>query len=144
MNHPDEAESLLKSGLNCCQAMLMAYAAEHGLTREDAMRIGSGFGGGMGGMGGMGLTCGAVTGAYMVIGLKYPRPDREHGAESSRRVQAFSQRFCRAHGTCACRELLGYDISTPEGNAAAREAGAFQRVCPKLVRSAAEILDQVL
>lgn len=141
MTHADDAEAVFKSGLNCCQAVLMAYAAENGLAREDAMRLASGFGAGMGGMG---LTCGAVTGAFMVIGLKYPRRDRDTAERSAQLVQQFTERFCQQNRSICCRELLGRDISTPEGRAAAREQGLFQTVCPKLVRGAAETLDGLL
>lgn len=141
MNHAEDAEAIFKSGLNCCQAVLMAYAQEYGLSREQAMSLGSGFGGGMGGMG---LTCGAVTGAFMVIGLKYPRRDRGSAERSVQRVREFTSRFCQKHSSICCRELLGQDISTPEGNAAARAQGLFQSVCPRMVADAAVILDEVL
>lgn len=141
MTHADNAEIIFKSGLNCCQAVLMAFAAEHGLSREEAMRLGSAFGGGMGGMG---LTCGAVTGAFMVIGLKHPRRDRATAGPSTQLVQQFTQRFRQRNDSICCRELLGQDISTPEGNTAAREAGLFQTLCPRLVRDAADILEQLV
>jgi C_GCAxxG_C_C family probable redox protein len=141
MTHADDAEAVFKSGLNCCQSVLMAFAAEHGLSREQAMHLASGFGGGMGRMG---LTCGAVTGAFMVIGLKYPRHDRATAERSAQLVQQFTQRFCRQNRSICCRELLGQDISTPQGHAAARADGLFQTVCPRLVRSAADTLDELL
>ncbi len=141
MSHPDDAEAIFGTGLNCCQAILSAFAEEYGLTVDDARRLGSGFGGGMGGMG---LTCGAVTGAFMVIGLKHPRLDRASGAKSIQLVQEFSRRFTAARGSIGCRELIGYDISTPQGNQAAREAGVFKSICPVAVKTAAEILDELL
>ncbi|MCC7145868.1 MAG: C_GCAxxG_C_C family protein [Phycisphaeraceae bacterium] len=141
MSHADDAEAIFKSGLNCCQAVLLAYAAEHGLSRDDAMRVGSGFGGGMGNMA---MTCGAVTGAIMVIGLKHPRRDRATAEPSAQRVQQFAQRFCQQNRSLCCRELLGHDISTPDGKASARASGVFQAICPQLVRSAAGILEELL
>ena len=50
---------------NCCQAVLMAFRDECGLTEEEAMRLGAHFGSGMR----HGSTCGAVTGALMVLGM---------------------------------------------------------------------------
>jgi C_GCAxxG_C_C family probable redox protein len=47
--------------------VLSTYGPQFGLDRESAVRIAKAFGSGMG----MGETCGAVTGALMVIGLKH-------------------------------------------------------------------------
>jgi C_GCAxxG_C_C family probable redox protein len=141
MTRADEAESLFKSGMNCCQAVLMAFAEQHGLSRDDAMRLGSGFGGGMGRMG---LTCGAVTGAFMAIGLKHPRPNRESAEPSAHLVQQMAWQFCKRHGSTECRQLLGEDISTPEGHDKARDSKLFLTICPKLVHDAAEILEGLL
>ena len=141
MSHADEAEALHRSGLNCCQAIAMTFAEEYGLPRDQAMRVASGFGGGMGGLG---MTCGAVTGAFMVIGLKHPRPDRASAGASSSLVRDFVRRFQATHGSINCRELLGCDISTPQGHQAARDAGLFEKTCPPAIRDAAELLDDLL
>ncbi|HET6427029.1 MAG TPA: C-GCAxxG-C-C family protein [Phycisphaerae bacterium] len=139
--HADDAEAVFRSGLNCCQAVVMAFAEEHGLGREDAKRLASAFGGGISGMG---LTCGAVTGALFVIGLKHPRHDPGSAAASVKVAREFTRRFSAENSSIACRDLLGRDISTPEGMEAARAAGLFQTLCPALVRKAAEILDDLL
>lgn len=41
-----------------------------------------------------------------------------------------------------CRELPGCDISTEEGMEKARENNLFDIVCPKMVQTAAEILEE--
>ena len=41
-------------------------------------------------------------------------------------------------------ELLGYDLSKPEEKAVILEKNLFRRVCPDLIRSAVEILDEFL
>jgi hypothetical protein len=55
-----------------------------------------------------------------------------------------SQRFIRAfeewNGSTFCPELLGCNISTPEGLAEARQKGRFKSRCTKLVRNAVEIV----
>lgn len=61
------AVSNLACGYSCSEAVVAAYAPLFGMARETAARISAGFGGGMA----QGKTCGAVTGAYMVISLKY-------------------------------------------------------------------------
>jgi hypothetical protein len=80
----------------------------------------------------------------MVIGLAHPRRDRQGAAASSQRVQEFTRLFCQQNRSISCRELLGHDISTPACHEAARAAGVFQTICPKLVGDAATILEQVL
>ena len=48
------------------------------------------------------------------------------------------------NGALTCRELLGHDLNTPEGEAAAAEDDVFKKVCPGLVASSAEILSEIL
>ena len=66
----DRAEKALEvkhqMGINCCQAVLLAYKDELNKTEEELLRLGSGFGGGMGCMEG---SCGALIGAVMVASL---------------------------------------------------------------------------
>ena len=64
MRHADAAKLDHERLFNCAQAMLGAYAEELGLDRAQALKVATGFGGGMGRMGG---TCGVITGAYMVL-----------------------------------------------------------------------------
>ena len=68
MSRVEQAVSCFQGGFNCSQAVLSTYAQDFGLDREAALKLAAGFGGGMGRMAG---TCGAVTGAFMVLGLKH-------------------------------------------------------------------------
>ena len=52
---------------NCCQAVACAFAREVGVSEEVLFKAGEGFGLGMGGMEG---TCGALSGAIMLAGMK--------------------------------------------------------------------------
>ena len=63
MSYQEKATELHESGCNCCQAVLIPFAAECGLTEEQAFRLGSHFGAGMR----CGSTCGALTGALMAL-----------------------------------------------------------------------------
>jgi C_GCAxxG_C_C family probable redox protein len=99
-------------------------------------------------MGRLGEVCGAVTGAFMVIGLKHGKSRLEDDNNETREkayalVYEFADRFHACNGSILCRELLGCDISTPEGRAQAREKGLFNDLCPKLVGDAVEILEQM-
>ena len=133
-----------RSGFSCSQAILSAFAEQFGLDRDTALRIAAGFGGGMGRMAG---TCGAVTGAYMVLGLKFgvtDAADRQAKEALYERVREFSRRFAARHGSTTCRDLLGCDMSTPEGLARVTQEKLPATLCPPFVQSAAEILEELL
>jgi C_GCAxxG_C_C family probable redox protein len=136
MKRIGEAVNSFKNGLNCSQALLSAFSGELGLDKKTAKKIASGFGGGMGCTG---ETCGAVTGAVMVIGLR-------HG--DSGKAAAFTkellERFRDRNGTVLCRSLLDCDISTDEGMAKARKENLFTARCPKFVEDAAGIVEELV
>ncbi len=94
-----------------------------------------------------GETCGAVTGALMVIGLHHAKT-RKGDDDSRERAYALSQELMDAfrdrNGSLLCRELLGVDVSTPEGMRTVRERDLFRTVCPKFVESAGEILEKLV
>ena len=93
-----ETGAQLKRRMNCCQAVLMAFADKLGKSEDELMRLGSGFGSGMGTMEG---TCGALVGAIMVSSLT-----SEPGAAmpNSRAIMA---KFKELSGATICRELKG-------------------------------------
>ena len=93
-----EAGAQLKRKMNCCQAVLMAYADRLGKSEDELMRLGSGFGSGMGTMEG---TCGALVGAIMVSSLV-----SEQGAAMPN-SRAIMSRFKELSGATVCRDLKG-------------------------------------
>jgi C_GCAxxG_C_C family probable redox protein len=143
MSDVDVAENLFRTGCACSQAVLGTYAPRYGLDEDRAMRVAAGFAGGMR----MAGTCGAVTGAFMVFGLAYcgdscrTMDGRKAAYEA---VTSFAHQFSRRHGSLLCRELLGCDISTPEGAKLAQEKGLFRTKCPRLVRDAAGLVEAML
>jgi C_GCAxxG_C_C family probable redox protein len=143
MSRIETAVSRFAEGYNCSQAVLSAYAGQLGLDEETAMKIAAGFGGGMGRMAD---TCGAVTGAFMVLGLQCGQasPDRQAKEAIYRRIREYADRFRTRHGSLLCRELLECDISVPEGLQRARELELFSKTCPRFVRDACEILEEML
>jgi len=144
MGKAQQAVALHGRGCNCAQAVLCAFAGELGLEEQSALRIATGFGGGMGRTG---STCGAVTGAYMVLGLARGMRDPE---EKNRKdatytlVREFAERFQKKQGAVGCRELLGVDVSTVEGLKLAHERDLFSTRCNELIRDAVNVLQGVL
>ncbi|MFN2285513.1 MAG: C-GCAxxG-C-C family protein [Anaerolineae bacterium] len=144
MSRIEEAVAYFAEGFSCAQSVCAAYAPLYGMEREMALRAAGAFGGGMGRSG---QICGAVTGAIIVIGLKYGKTQAEDNAtrETCYALAAeFIRRFEERHGALTCPGLLGCHIGTPEGRALAHEKGLYASICANLVRDAAEILEAVL
>jgi hypothetical protein len=83
----------------------------------------------------------------MVIGLKHGRvraEDREIRDLAYSLVNKFAKEFESRHGSIVCRELLGFDLSTPEGKQLAEERWPDRMPCRQLVRDAAQILSEIL
>ena len=144
MSEVEEAVSCFSEGFMCSQAVLTAYAGQFSMDRETALKVSAAFGGGMGRMGEI---CGAVTGAFMVIGLKYGRiavTDTKSHEKTNRLVKEFVGRFKSLNGSIVCRELLGCDLSTPDGQKTFVDRKLRDTLCAKFVRDAAEIVQQLL
>jgi len=144
--HPGDATAVavetFRDGINCTQAILAAWGSRHGLDRDTAMKLGGAFGSGMN----MGETCGAVTGALMIIGLRHAKVSKAgflSRDRTERETLEFIERFKTRNGTVSCKELLGCDLGTPEGRTAARRDRSFKTRCPNFVRDAAEILEEM-
>ena len=122
------AVSNLKAGYSCSEAVLIAYGPDLGLAKDAAFKIASGFGGGMG----LKDTCGAVTAACMVIGLKYGAAGVEdsYSRQLTHEIMAcFVKRFQVLQGSILCRDLIGgMDISGPQGRANIREKGRVPQI----------------
>ncbi len=144
MTKSDDAAECFNKGYNCSQSVLYAYCDQFGMDKEQALKVAGAFGAGMGRMC---ETCGAVTGAFMVIGLKYGKvkvEDEPTKEKAYALVREFSEKFKAKNGSIVCRELLGCDMGTPEGMKFAKEHQLHTAVCPKLVRDAADILERIL
>ncbi|MFW9872830.1 MAG: C-GCAxxG-C-C family protein [Candidatus Thorarchaeota archaeon] len=144
MSRVEQAVSCFQDGFNCSQSILSTFSVEYGLNRDIALKLATGIGGGTGLLG---KTCGAVTGALMVIGLKYGKDSIEDDAAAEKTfslVQEFIKEFTEINGSSTCDDLLDCDISTPEGLNTAKEKNLFTTLCPNFVRTSAEILEKIL
>jgi C_GCAxxG_C_C family probable redox protein len=144
MSLADECVKMFEEGFNCSQAVCVTYGKQFGVEKDTALRIASGFGGGIGRMGD---TCGAVTGAIMVIGLKYGMTEAGDKGSKERtiaKVNEFVGQFKNKNNSIICRDLLGYDISKPEDRKVVSEKGLTKIACPDFVRDAAELLEKII
>ena len=129
------------SGYYCSQAILSTYCEDLGLDKDIALKISCGL---AAGMARLSSTCGAVTGAYMVISLKYGNclpDDKEARERTFALIQEFDRQFSLIYGSTNCRELLGVDLRNGDKALAGERVKAL---CPGFVEDAADILETVL
>lgn len=142
-SNPDKAAAIFNQGFSCSQAVLVSYCEKFGLDPDTALKISTGFGGGMH----LAQTCGAVTGAIMAIGLKFGRykpQDKDAKTRTYEYVQRFAEKFLARHDSLSCKDLIGCDITTTDGMQHAKDNNLFKTVCVDLVKTATEILDEIL
>ena len=128
----EEATKRHQSGYNCCQAVACAYCELLGVDEGTVFKTAEGLGLGMGGMEG---TCGAVSGACLLAGLKVSSGDPQNpttkGA-SQKLSREITAKFMEKTGTLTCKELKGVGTGKPVLS------------CPECVRLAAQIAEEVL
>ena len=142
----EKAKEYFMQGYNCSQSVLASWCEEIGLDEETALKISSGFGAGMGRMR---EVCGAVTGAFMVLSMKYgntdPRNPKAKG-ETYEIIQKFAKRFKEENGfdSIICREMLGLTgISNPQPE---QRTGTYykKRPCAELVALSSGLLGEFI
>lgn len=135
------AIELFKSGYNCSQSVVAAFADMYGFTEEQALRMSASFGGGIGRMR---ETCGAACGIFMLAGLEkgaIDGADKEGKAANYALVQELAAEFKKRNGSLNCGELLGLRkkasiSSVPEERT---EQYYAKRPCAKMIEEAARI-----
>lgn len=142
----EKARQLFRQGYNCSQAVLGAWCGDVGLDMDTALKISSGFGGGMGRMR---EVCGACTGAFMVLGLKYGNTDGSDVRAKGRNyelIQKFAARFKEENGfgSIICRELLGIDGSGKPVPSARTAEYYKKRPCADMVALASGLLAEFI
>lgn len=144
MDKKTEARNSFSDGYLCSQSVLGAFCKDLGLDTETALKLSLAFGGGFARCG---ETCGAVTGALMVIGLKEGTSVQGETPEKEKTYQMtndFIDAFKNGHGSITCKELLDCDISQSDGYQRAQQENLFQTICPKLVADSVEILEKLI
>lgn len=144
MKRSEKALDYFSNGFNCAQSIIISFADILKIEEEKALRIASGFGGGMGGMQ---ETCGAVTGAFMVIGYlkgKYKEGDDEAKILTNELIQEYTNKFVEKYGSINCKALIKFDLSTKEGREQAVEADVFNKKCTTFINHTVELLEEIL
>lgn len=139
------ATELFKSGYNCSQSVVAAFADMYGFTEEQALRMAASFGGGIGRMR---ETCGAACGMFLLAGLEkgaIDGADREGKAANYALVQELAAEFKKRNGSLNCGELLGLKKKAPVSSEpeARTEQYYAKRPCSKMVEEAARIWQNI-
>jgi len=141
---PYFAEFFFDDGFNCAQSVLLPFALRAGISKENALKLTTGFGAGMVYRG---ETCGAISGAMMAIGLAKGRckADEHDSKENTYMLtNKLYKEFRRKHGTIICKELLKLENTNATGWDKADEMGLFDIQCPLYVKDAAIITAELL
>lgn len=132
MTKKEKAIELHDKRFNCCQAVACAFAKEIGMDEATLFKIGEGFGLGMGCMDG---TCGALSGAIMLAGLKNSDGNLDAPATKADTYKISKEMlnsFREKCGSTICRELKGVDT------------GKLLCTCPDCITNAVEVVEEVL
>ena len=145
MDRIERALDLFHAGYNCAQSVVGAYSDLFGVDQQTGLRFSAGMGGGMGGLRGK---CGAVTGMFLLAGLKcgsYPPEDLAAKRALYDLVKRLNAEFEERLSTSNCRELLERANVAVAEHPSARSAEYYRkRPCALFVETACEIVERNL
>ena len=146
MSRAERAKDLFKQGYACSQAVALAFCDLTKVCKEEMIRLTLPFGGGLGRLR---LTCGAVSGMAVIVGLIFA--DSENSPENKIQTYAITRELCEKfqneNGSLICADLLtGANVQVTVGGDAEKRTEAYykKRPCADIVYSAAEILENYL
>ena len=141
----EKAKQLFLKGYNCSQAVVGAFCEDLGLDFDTAMKLSSSFGGGMGRLR---EVCGAVSGMFILAGLKYgysDPTDKTAKTEHYKLIQDMATKFKEDNGSIICRELLGEKNKNFSHIPSDRTTEYYKkRPCAELVEIAALVAEKIL
>lgn len=140
----EKAVESFKSGMNCAQSVLLAYSDQYKFDDNLAFQISSGFGGGMGRLQ---KTCGAVTGAFMILGIHNCEKYSNHSLQTENNrnmIQEFNRRFLQKYDSLECKEIIKCDLNTPEGQQYSKDQNVKENICTKCIMDSIDIVDTLL
>lgn len=146
MDRVEKAKQNFKGGCNCSQAVVAAYCDLFGMPEKEAMMMSEAFGGGMGRMR---LTCGAVSGMFMLAGMKYSKAepgDLETRKKIYSKVQEMAKIFEDKNGSICCGDLLGINKPKDTGFVPTPRDENFykKRPCVGCIEDCARIVEECL
>jgi C_GCAxxG_C_C family probable redox protein len=139
----DIAEEAFIRKYNCAQSVILAFPELINGSDQSVLKQSYGFGGGMGRLQ---ETCGALTGGFMVIGLFHGTdvPDEAIKDNINKNIQKLTSDFKSKWGTTNCRDLLGLDLNTTEGQELHKSLMQRENICLKCVISVVDNLGNIM
>jgi len=139
----DLATSRFTEGFHCSQSVLEAFAEDYGLNPVTARKIGNPLAGGSG----LGGKCGAVTGAFLLIGMHYGMADADDSdafQKTFEKVGTFVEKFKERHGNIYCQQLIGLNVFSEEGLREFMDKDIKLTQCIKYVENAVKIVEEII
>jgi C_GCAxxG_C_C family probable redox protein len=145
MNHSESALEYFKTGFNCAQSVLTPFREQFGLTEDHCLKMACAFGAGMGRTQ---QTCGAVTGALMVLGLHFGKGKKDDNSKkiyTYEKAVEFMNLFKEKHGSVGCLELLeGLHMDIPEESKEIDARELYRIRCTRYVSDAVQITEKLI
>jgi C_GCAxxG_C_C family probable redox protein len=139
-----KAVQKFKEGYNCAQSVLYNYAIRLGISNDMALKMGTGFGGGMGRRQ---EVCGAISGGILVLNMIYGRGETDDKVKQEfvyQMVRDLTDRFENEAGTIICKELLdGCILNSAEGQKRFHDEKMIDK-CYSYVDKVVKILDEII
>jgi C_GCAxxG_C_C family probable redox protein len=144
MDKQQIAVKYFRDKFNCSQSVIATFGPEYGLSEDKCLKIGTAFGGGMGRQQHI---CGAITGALMVLGLKYGKglnDNEEKKWNTYLKTKEFFDEFRKINGSVNCLDLLdGLDMNCQDDYKKIKDQNLFSVRCEKYVSDAISILIKI-
>lgn len=145
MNQSESALEYFKTGFNCAQSVLTPFREQFGLAEDQCLKIACAFGAGMGRQQ---HTCGAVTGALMVLGLHFGKGKMDDNAKkflTYEKTVEFMNAFKEKHGSVNCLELLdSLHMNIPEESKEIDNRELYRVRCTRYVSDAVQIAEKLI
>lgn len=128
----------------CSQAIVSAFQNLLGLNDILALKAATGF---AGGIARQGLTCGALTGGIMILGIKYGCSNLED-YDSFKKILPFVERLCsifkEEFGSVNCRDITGMNLMDSKQMEEFYVSGRHDRECAVVVGKTARMTAALL
>ncbi len=145
MEKSEKALAYFSNHFNCSQSVFTVFGEELGMSENDCLKVACAFGGGMGRQQ---HTCGAVTGALMVLGMKFGKAlndDEAKKKETYTKTVEFFKEFEKRNGSTTCKALLqNLDMNNEADLKKINELNLFEINCEKYVADAVEIAEKLM
>ena len=133
-------KTYISKGYNCSQVVFAYFSDDLGMDVDLAVKIATPFEMGMY----KSEVCGALSGSYMALGLKYGSTDMDKKVELIKKILKLNSEFENQMGSSNCRELLNTDINTDEGMNHAIENNLLTNVCGNCINNAIKITEDII